>query len=241
MKIEFLKQDALDMLKQNVQNNLDRYMDKDNKWIAKMYGDEPFEKYHRDIKEFKLNMSFEKPTESDFDNIKIIYSAMKSVSRSEATDERLWAGLTHTIGWEYMQYRFKSEKERNNIGVHYFFTKGSKKSLITNTLSRLWWVGSLTYDESYEDPFELTKFFKQGLSTKLYTILSSNFCGNPKIMRALLSVFLELEEKDKPLGRGVYTSVISDLNIFGGICILDYIEEDELKDRIRNKTLEFLG
>ena len=52
-------------------------------------------------------MNQENVSIGDYNNVKILYTNIKNISNTQAIDERLWAGLSHSIFWKYLQYRTK--------------------------------------------------------------------------------------------------------------------------------------
>ncbi|MDO5088205.1 MAG: DUF6339 family protein, partial [Leptotrichiaceae bacterium] len=140
--------------------------------------------------------------------------------------------------WNYMQYRLSLDKNKsyvNNIKNSFFFSHGKKRSLIEHALARLWWAGKMTYDENRTDPFELLQVFNVDFRTKLLYLFSSNFSNNPKITRAFLSAILDFEKNGVKIKREIFNETVMYLNILGGTYILDYFEENELKDKITKK------
>ena len=161
MKINFMKERAVDTLKKDdLEINIKGYSG-DNSWIFTKYKpDEIFGIYNKvDFPDFSLIKS--KGTENDFDNMKILYTALKDLTLSQASDERIWAGLAHTYCWDYMQVRWPLPEEKNKRNSHvlnnYFFWNSTKAPFL-NGISRLWWYAKYTYDERFEDPFELTRY-----------------------------------------------------------------------------------
>lgn len=237
MKLHFLKGDALETLRGNINKNLKNYTNPTNEWVYEYFQDQsPFIEYKMPVADFALNMSSDRPEETDIENIKIIYSNMKTLTETQATDERLWSGLAHGMFWEYMQYRWSKNKPSEvEIKNRFFFGQSKRRSLIRNTISRLWWIGKLTYDENRKNPFELTEYLHNDFTTKILLLFSSNYSSNPIIVRSLLSSFLEFEKKGIIISRKTFNEVIKYLNVLGGTYILDYLEEEELRNKIINK------
>lgn len=245
MKIYFLKEEALETLKGNIITNAKNYSKETNEWIIDYFdGQDPFMEYKKEVNDFTLDMSYEKPEESDIENIKRIYRGMSMITETDATDERLWAGLAHGSFWNYLGYRWSFEKKapsESEIRNRYFFSQGRKRSLITNTLSRLWWIGKLTYDEKRANPFELTEYLKNDFSTKSRILFSSNYSNNPMIVRALLSSFIKLQNQGADIKREIFIDTTKYLNVLGGTYILDYFTEEELSEKIIKKVELLLG
>lgn len=240
MKLYFMREDALTYFKSNVENNLKNYSLKDNKWVYSKY-ENLFEEFKIQVPDFDLDMSSDKPEATDYNNVKIMYNNLKNISDSQATDERFWTGLSHTIFWDFLNYRCKinnSEVKKEKILNNYFFKQAQKRSLILNPLSRLWWVGRLIYDESNENPYYALEYLKNDFATKVLTLFSSNYTNNPKITRAVLVALAELELEYGKLGRDKFLAILRYVNMLGGIVILDFLSQDELKEKIKKHYIE---
>lgn len=240
MKIQFLKEDALYQLKANVEYNRLNYSSESNEWIYRYFGSDnnPFLDFKAEIPDFKMFMDSEYPERTDVENAKIIYTALKSLTASQATDERLWAGLAHGQLWDYMQYRMKTSSKNlsaESIKTNFFFKYGVVKSLTINPISRLWWASKSIYDEENEDnPFHLMEYFRTNFSKKVFLLFSSNFANNPKIVKAFLSAIIYIEDKGIKVTTDQYGSLIRYVNMLGGTYILDYLTKEKLKFKIVN-------
>lgn len=237
MKIQFLKENALERLKTNIDSNIEKYSESSNSWIYEYFGDEnPFMDYKKEVGEIKLNMSAERPESTDVENSKILYMALKDLDNSQAVDERLWAGLAHNQLWEFMIYRCKlsgSKMTVDSIKSNFFFKQNPRRAIIVNALARLWWVGRLTYDpNNKEDPFYAIKYFETDFSTKVLTLFSSSFTNNSKITLALIKAILDIENKNGKISRQEYQALLRYLNMIGGTFILDYLSEDEIREKL---------
>lgn len=245
MVIHFMKEDYLAALKINADANLSKYANPTNEWIYEFFeGDNPFAEYKIQIETVQLNTDQSgegEKSKQDVENAIRLYSAMKHLSDTQAADERLWAGLCHGDFWPYMSRRwegFKPAKDPvSSILWRYFFNgKNSiKRALFRNTLSRLWWLGRLTYDPNRKDPFELTRYWEEDFATKSLILFSNNYMGNPELTRGLISALMELERQKFVYGTGrrvVYYTASQYLNVFGGTHILDYFTEEEIRERV---------
>jgi len=245
MKLYFLKQDALDTLQGNLKTNARKYMNPTNEWIIEFFdGQSPFLEYKKEVVDFSLDMSFEKPEESDVANIKILYSAMKGLTETDATDERLWSGLEHGQFWDYLRYRWSLDKNiptEKEISRHFFYGQSKRRSLLVNTLSRLWWIGKLTYDEKRSNPFELTEVLSNDFATRTLMLFSSNYSSNPMIVRAILAAMLDVKKNGNNISRDIFTGITKYLNVLGGTYILDYFDEDVLKEKIIKEIYRLHG
>ena len=242
MKLHFMKDDALAYFKQNVQYNKSYYLNKGNDWIFEKYNEStPLIEFKNEFPDFKLDISAKNPGDTDYTNVKTLYTALKNLTDTQASDERFWVGLSHGDLWEYTQYRCKLNAENiseSKILTNYFFNQGNKRSLIVHPIARLWWVGRLIFDEEAKDPFRALEYMKVDFSTKVYTLFSSNYTNNPKITRALLTAITDLETQGYKIKTLEYRELIRYVNLLGGIIILDYLSEDELKEKIKKHYYE---
>lgn len=241
MKLLFLKQDALDTLKHNVEFNLHHYQEHDNKWVHDYFKDEnPFLEFKLEVDDFELKTEFKTAAETDLSNSKILYENLKTLSETQAADERLWAGLTHSVFYDFVQKRWiydsENMKKANYIQSRYFYSGGQSRGIIRNTLSKLWWIGKFTYDKERSNPFELTDVLGNGdMSTRVSDMFTSNFSRNPKVGHAFLSAIKEYEDEGYKIGGYTFRKAVQYMNAYGGMTIVDYLEENEMKDVLIRK------
>ena len=243
MKLYFMKKEALDILKSNLDIVYNMYFtEKDNKWLWKVCGGDPFVEF-KDIQDFQLA-----PIDSDmskgeveFANCKIIYQHLSFLTESQACDERLWAGLCHSVYYGYLRKRWdydtkspKNQKEAvSNIKSRFFFSGGTRAGLFRNSIAKCWWVGRNTYDPSNTNPFEkLDIIGSNDISSKITEIFySNNFSANPIILNGIVKAFKIFKEKNIKLSPRVHIRPsLQFLNAVGGGVVLDCLDEDEIAD-----------
>ena len=247
MVIHFLKEDCLTALKANIAGNLKHYSEPTNDWVYEFFdGENPFQEYKFQIDDFQFDTEIgvdHDLSKQDVENVIRLYSAMKNLTDSQASDERLWAGLTHGDFWNYMYQRWNIRKTSGNPIIlnqtRYFFraTYGGRRALFINSLARLWWIGKSTYCRERKDPFELTRYMNEDFATKSLVLFSSNYTSSPNVVHGLLEALLTLEKEGFSYGRksrDVYYQATRYLNIFGGTHILDYYSEEEIKNKVLN-------
>ena len=250
MRVHFLSENSLVALKANLKGNFRHYADDTNKWIFDYFGTEnPFIEFKREFPDFKLLFnSTDEVGKIDVNNTIILYSAMKSLTDTEAGDERLWAGMCHCDFWSFLKQRWQSKTYRDledtTIKSRYFFGQDRRRSFITNSLAKLWWIGRLTYDENRTDPFELTKYLTEEYSRKSLIIFSNNYMSNQAVAKGLLSALKELEERGFEIkgkdDRRIYIEATKYLNVLGGTYVLDYYTSDEIKNKVVKHIVRWL-
>lgn len=247
MVIHFLKDDCLTALKANIAGNLKHYSEPTHDWVYEFFdGENPFLEYKFQIDDFQFDTELSENhdlSKQDVENVIRLYSAMKNLTDTQASDERLWAGLTHGDFWEYMHQRWNIRKPSGDpvtlTQTRYFYrtSDGGRRALFTNSLARLWWIGKLTYSSERKSPFELTQYMNEDFATKSLVLFSSNYTSSPNVVHGLFDALLTLDSEGFTYGkksRDIYYEATRYLNIFGGSHILDYYTEEEIKDKVLN-------
>jgi hypothetical protein len=182
-------------------------------------------------------ISLELPTGSkgsdlkEIENTKIIYEAFRALTPTQASDPRLWTYLTHVTFWEYMQKRWpvleqSQAKKQNYIKERYLLPTTNLRTLTHNGISRLWWFGYLTYDESRENPWELTEILLKG--TDLPTSLLERAIGtNKNIRNGVLEFFCE---NPSLINSKSVQEILKKLNLVGGVRNLPFLDANEIKE-----------
>ncbi|NFH89631.1 hypothetical protein FDA33_05310 [Clostridium botulinum] len=247
MKLYFIKQDYLDILKTNIESNIDCYKETTNKWIYNYFNNEyPFSEFKIECNEFELKTrEFNSASEMDLYNSKVLYENLKKITDTQAGDERLWAGLTHSVFYNFVQKRWEYDEKNmgqaNYIKSRYFYSEKSK-GVFRNTLSKLWWIGRLTYDEKRKNKYELTDVLgNSDMATRVNDMFTSNFSRNPKIAHAFLSAIKEYEDNDIKIGKYTYRKAVQFMNAYGGMTLIDYLDEGEIKEVVISKIGKILN
>ncbi|MBC9874915.1 hypothetical protein H1I77_09150 [Macrococcus bohemicus] len=105
--------------------------------------------------------------------------------------------------------------------------------MFVNVLSRLWWVGHLTYDAKRKDPYELTKFFcESDFSARAVIFFSSNFTSNKDLGLGILSAIYRLKQDGVDIKRDHFVQANKYLNLIGGVTLLDLKKRAEVEEEI---------
>lgn len=243
MKLYIMKKEALNTLKENLPEVYGRYYKEDNnKWISEVCGENPFIEF-RDVPDFELTKldSDWKPGEVDLNNCKILYEKLKFLSESQASDERLWAGLAHSTFYDYMCRRWKyghgrhpkaKDREAGEICSRFFLKGGGRGSLFRNTLAKYWWVGHNSYDPSNtENHFEnLDVIGVVDFVSKVHEIYhSNNFSSNPNVRLAIIDSLRKFNEEGKKLiVKDHIRPALQYLNVVGGSVVIDCLSREEI-------------
>lgn len=240
MKIKFLSEDTLQDLRVNFETYKSHYYEKDDAW---------FDAYFKEAgRLIESKIEFEKPVfnddenymVSDLENVKVIYGALKHLTVSQATQERLWAGLAHIQMRDFSYYRLEQDlgkKNDNRIFSALFYKYNVKRSIFIHIIARLWWVGYMTIDEdNKENPYWLTEFFcSADFSARSVLFFSSNFTSNRAITKGILKALITLRNEGVPIKREHFVEANKYLNISGGAMVLDLLEEDDVEEMVEKR------
>lgn len=239
MIIKFLEEDSLMALKSNLPKLVSKFALPDDSWIEEYLGHSPFLDSKFSVDDIVLDISQDKPFLTDFENAQRVYTRLNFLSDSQASDERLWAGLCLTSFWRYTQYRWDivNKCTPGNVEQHFFFGFGARRSLTRNAISRLWWIGRLTYDETRNDHYELTRFVCEN-SNYIVDILERNTSNNPMIIKAFSSAVLAARDEGLPINTGTVRDLSKYLNLLGGTYVLDCLPGQVIYNKILKKAHE---
>jgi hypothetical protein len=241
-KIKFLKEHALNQLQANITSNQNRYLENEPWLNSYLPGANWFlESNVLEIAPIQLQLPTTKTRLFDLENTRTVYAALQHLTPLQAADPRLWAYLTHVTYWEYMRKRWPMEqytgkpRMKEIIQERYFLMSDRSRALIRNGLARLWWYGYCSYDETREDPFELTSALLKNLDVT-QSILERAFSRNISVTKALLGVLLEQERAGKAFYvRERVRDLAKYLVQIGGVTIIDALQEPELRKVVTGK------
>lgn len=100
MKIYFMKQSALDYIKQNIGSLYKNYYQFDSdEWIYELFDYDPFEVFG-EVDDFELANLDQSAGEVDLQNCKILYDKLNHISDSKASD------IVSSNRWQFILTRF---------------------------------------------------------------------------------------------------------------------------------------
>lgn len=236
MKIKFFSELALETLRAN----LKRYQS----FFRAETNHEFLNALQEDIGENALkesNISFpdnvylspESLNGDEVDNVKKIYGNLRDLPRSIASDQRLWAGMCIDRFWSYTRIRWGFDKEftARNFRDHFLFMGQSKKAYTRNAISRLWWIGALTYDGTRNDPYEITAFTLKD-SDYVVNLLERDFSSNRIIFLEFVDAVEQARKEGFRVSRMEIRALCKYLNLLGGVYVLDDLPEGMIREKI---------
>ncbi|MFM9281360.1 DUF6339 family protein [Paenibacillus jiagnxiensis] len=194
-----------------------------------------------------------RPEHFDLENVRTLYGALKHLTPAEASNERLWAYLTHSTFWTYMRSRWPVEKQENEeegevleeeqskrksspskrVEARYFLS--GQKAPVRNGLARLWWFGYMTYDESLGNPWELTEILLHNSDLTL-NLTERNFSRNMEFTKTILGTVAKIK-KDNPgfYNRDRFRELMKHFNYAGGMSIVDLFDSNTIERVVKEK------
>lgn len=236
MRIKYLTEDDLNAVKSNLSGVLYDVIAEDGKSLNDFFGrDNLIKETQFEINDFKLDMSQPDGKESltDVENIQRVYNHMKFLSDSQASDERIWAAYTFSEFLDYMRYRWKASSI-SDLENRYLFGYSVQRSLFRNGVSRLWWIGRFTYDETRLDPYELTRFLCKD-QDYIENICGRNIFNNPNVGFVTISALYDAEKAGVVVNRELVREVSRYVNLLAGTYLLDTLSKEEIYQKIQNK------
>ena len=225
MIIKYLKNEVVQTLDANMANNLDSYLNctplvKESDYISSITS-----VLDIDLKIPDANNKY------DLENTKIVYESLKRLTPVQASDERLWIGLTHSE--QGMKYTFERWKPNRNEKIGKFKSRYLFQSKPRNSYYLLWLQGYLTYDESLSNPYKLTEYLLKN-SDLTQGLIDRNYSRNSELAKNILKAIVtlvEVEGKKYPSSDEA-KEFLKHINRLSGLVIIDNYTVDDLKEII---------
>lgn len=254
MKVRYLTEQALETLKGSLQDFLPYFAEETSAGLVKALK----EKLKNDVIFRDTVYVFpdaplleSKASEDELRNIAAVFLAMKDLPPAVAMDERLWAGIAIDLAWSYVRNRWevaslfeagKKDEALKKVHEHFFYNAGPRRSFTRNAISRLWWLGNLTYDESAEgDEFRRTRIVAQDLGY-IVDLLERNFSNNRRISAEFVDAVEAARAEVAPTGgiilRPELRILCKYLNMLGGVYILDTMPDGMIYQKIHDKAVQ---
>lgn len=236
MKLKIMTSEALSYVKKNIESLTDYYKKGEDpeKWLRQKLGKQVFKEVDAlDFEEFNLILNEDKPSANDVMNIKLIYDNLKGINDSFASDERLFAGLTHTIFYEYCLKRFPNKLEPKDVLNHFFFNGSKPRCYMVNTIARLWWLGRKTYIKDAENPYEALDFIAHDLNGYSFTLFGSNWSNSERTKKLFFDTIFEYEKiTGNKVDRDLFNDTMQHVNALCGIYALDACDDQFIKNKV---------
>ena len=238
MNLIYFTKDAYKLLKKDLDANKDNYY-RDDPWLSEYFAKVGLDEFYKTssivVSNLQLNCSgddVESKNNDDLLNIKLLYSDYKDkITPLQASDPLLWSALCHISFKEYVLKRWKKDDGTVRLDQRFFATEGRASLLYYNAISRLWWSGYLTYDETRAstNPWHLTEtlFSAQQIQKDLF---DQSFSMNRTVVKGLLSALKTMQEENGNKCTTIFRACCdSYINHYGAVSILDTLSADDIE------------
>lgn len=241
INLEILSEEKILTLKNNKNEVREQMIESiDNSWLKDFFKDaNPFNKSKVFYSEFKLVLSDEKDdcAQADLQNAILLHKNL-NLNESQACDERVWISLCFGYFYNYMQSRW-NVKRKTNLEEHWFIPHGQKRGLYFNGIARLYWFAKLSYDDNLDDPYELTRFCFSNDLGMLSQMIYRGYSNSKVVRMAILKAIKCFVDDGGEYNRNLLYKILKYVSFLGGAYILDSFSEQELKEKIYLKLIDF--
>lgn len=236
MKLKYFTESAYNDLYDCVDKNVDYYSNIDNSWIEKKFDKREYSKESRiDVTLPPLSIS-----NSEYINAVNIHTAFKDrITPKQASNPYLWSYLSHCEYWEYTCQRWSSTRMSvDSIKEHYFCKSetGNRIGFLRNSISRLWWMAELSYQEDKSNRYELTELLFSH-SDLCQSVIERNFSMNKEVIVGILSAIKEINDDPDLENVGIdkngeyeWRNLCKYINRYGAVTLLDVLNRDDIRE-----------
>jgi len=162
---------------------------------------------------------------SDFEAAKALFEAYKGISPLLASTEQFWVYLCHVDLFPYVQKRWSADLDKSEfIEDHWFF---GKHGYLRNGLASLWWSIYCSYDETRENPYELSEVLFRNYSFRVMWL--KIMLRTKEGLLGMLEFLLENPEIMDTAFENRSRFIAKYVNIIGGSKQLSYLDRSYLK------------
>lgn len=246
MKIKYFTESAYADLFDSIKEHESLYCGGSDHWIKEFFGSKLYAKESR----IECTLPTLSTEYDEYSNVITLYEALKDkLTPKQASNAHLWSYLSHCEYWDYTHSRWgKEEMSVQTIQQRFFCNtfEGNRIGFMRNAISRLWWMGYLSYQESHPgNPYELTKLLMSHSDISA-SIFERKLSANRNVTVGILEAMLEINNDPKLRDVGVSTAtgryewreLCKYINRYGGVTLLDAMSSDDIKELSYNYILK---
>ncbi len=197
----------------------------------------PYDLGHRMVDAFLNNLNQKKINDyrtADFECGKLLYENLK-ITQREASDIDFWNYLHHFDMYKYIHTRWSEienpskTSQKKYILSHWLMTFSSQRHLIVYPLTTLWWSFHLTFDETKEDPYELTKIYFKNNRYRTVTFGGSSYVRHKEAILGILEFF---KDNNIPETKDNGDKISKYVNLLGGTKPLSFFNREWFKEQL---------
>lgn len=178
--------------------------------------------------------------QNDFETAIAVFEAFKNLEPIQASDERLWAYLSHVDLYPYMikrwsdVYKGEASKPENYIRDHWFLESTVQSNLLRHAISGLWWAVYLSVDENRgTNKYELTNILFRQLDFPTRTLGTYKLGRHKEAVIGILEFIQENELLFKKNFEDRVRFITKHLNLIGGVKPIAYYDRAFFKGELQ--------
>jgi hypothetical protein len=231
-KLLLLREALVHDLTREIEHNLEKYRSGDFQYLtsdSSNFIETEYEINEGELAKIKL-------VDGDFNEVQCClgaYNGLPKVSAYLARDQRLWVYLTHIVLLDYTRQRWPIPEDKEKAIAHikkHFFASGARGIERDNAISRLWWMASICSKvEGLTLEKSLTAFLYQS-DVRANIVERPTTSQNVVLLSTVIRKLDQSYHGDKELyGREKFRTVMKELNLQGGIKLLEVLEPREVE------------
>lgn len=237
INICFVSDNAVSTIKANLKKFTDIASNNvnDNTLFKKELPDKYYVEKKYEIDDFELKTSDDgNYSKVDFDNALTLYDHLHELPRHILGDERFWLWVIIEKGYKAALQAMPMASGKNIIKDHWLFGQGLRRGLMFGVLSRAYFRVELTFDDSLQDPYELTKFTTTKIE-RYRNLTWRAYSNNKTIVLGALKAEKKIYDKYGEEVEGIknyYTEIGKYVSQLGSVMLLDMMEEEYITKKV---------
>jgi hypothetical protein len=231
-KILLMREALVYDLTREIEHNLEKYRTGDFQYLvsdSSNFIETDYEANDEELSKIKI-------IEKDFNEVQCClgtFNGLPNISAYLARDQRLWVYLTHIVLLDYTRQRWPIPENKEKAIAHikkHFFASGARGIERDNAISRLWWMASICSKvEGLTLEKSLTAFLYQS-DVRANIVERPTTSQNVVLLSTVIKKLDQSFNGDKELyGREKFRTVMKELNLQGGIKLLEVLEPKEVE------------
>lgn len=231
-KILLMREALVYDLTREIEQNLEKYRAGDFQYLmsdSSNFIETDYEASEEELSKIKV-------IDGDFNEVQCClgtFNGLPNISAYLARDQRLWVYLTHIVLLDYTRQRWPIPQDKERAIAHikkHFFASGARGIERDNAISRLWWMASICSKvEGLTLEKSLTAFLYQS-DVRANIVERPTTSQNVVLLSTVIKKLDQSFNGDKELyGREKFRTVMKELNLQGGIKLLEVLEPKEVE------------
>jgi hypothetical protein len=236
IKVKVMTDESIEILKNSPKGAFGLLKENDdNSWLSDFCPQPLYKEKAFEIEDFSLNFDIDSNySKVDYSNSVLLYERLKHLPRYLLTDEKFWAWINFEKGYKAAKQAIPLKDKLSAFTDHWLFASGERRGNFFGVLSRCYFRIELSYDESNQDPYHLSKFVVEN-PERFRNLTWRTFSSQKKIVLGALKAEKRIledfggDEKTK-----LYREVASFIAKLGSVKVIDLYSEEDIQKEVYN-------